>query len=232
MGYVWSAWKQNMAPSQVVEHGRVICWAAKWAGQKSVYFGAEWEPQLNGMHFIERLHAMMMEADCIMTYNGDKFDVPVFNTELMKLGLNPIPPNRSIDLYKVVKRNFRLFHARMDSVAQALGVAGKTETGGMSLWIDVMAGKKKAQKLMEKYNRQDIKVLEDIYDKLKGFIRNHPTNTDNGANCPTCGSHDLQKRGTHRTKVSVFQRYQCNGCGSWSRARIADKIEKPEIVSL
>lgn len=231
--YVWSAWKQNVAPTQVVEHGRVICWAAKWVGNNSVYFGAEWQPTINGMHYIERLHAMLMEADAILTYNGDKFDVPVLNTELMKLDLAPPPPNKSIDMYKVVKRNFRLFHGRMDSVAQMLGLAGKTETGGMQLWIDVMEGKPEAQALMEKYNRQDIKVLEDIYLQLKGWVKNHPTKINNVKDCPTCGSVHLQKRGTHRTKVSVFQRYQCQGCGSWSRQRLADKYaEKPEVVSL
>lgn len=121
----------------------------------------------------------------------------------------------------------------MDSVAQMLGLAGKTETGGMQLWIDVMEGKPEAQALMEKYNRQDIKVLEDIYLQLKGWVKNHPTNINNVKDCPTCGSVHLQKRGTHRTKVSVFQRYQCQECGSWSRQRLADKYaEKPEVVSL
>lgn len=231
--YVWSAWKQNVAPNQVIEHGRVICWAAKWVGEKRTYFGSEWGPKVNGVDFIERLHELMMEADAILTYNGDKFDVPVLNTELMKRGLMPPPPNRSIDMYKVVKKNFRLFHGRMDSVAESLGLGGKLDTGGMQLWIDVMQGKKKAQKQMEKYNRQDIYVLEEIYMKLKGWIKNHPTNADNGAACPNCGGHHLQKRGTHRTKVSTFQRYQCQDCGSWSRERMADKtVEKPEIVSL
>ena len=166
--YVWSAWKQNVAPIQVVEHGRVICWAAKWVGEKSTYFGAEWEPTLNDKDHIERLHALMDEADAVLTYNGDKFDQRVLNTELLKRGLFPCAPSKSIDMYKVVKKRFSTFHARMDSIAQLLGIEGKLDTGGMELWIDVMNGDPKAQKKMERYNRRDIKVLEEIYERLKG----------------------------------------------------------------
>jgi hypothetical protein len=232
--YVWSAWKQNVAPNQVIEHGRVICWCAKWYGEKKTYFGAEWEPTVNGQDFIYRLAAMMDKADAILTYNGDKFDVPVLNTELMKRGLNPPAPSKSIDMYKVVKKNFRLFHGRMDSVAKALGVDGKLDTGGMQLWIDVMQGKKKARKDMEKYNRQDIIVLEDIYVKLRGWIKNHPATDHADGECPNCGGDNLQKRGFHHTKVSKFQRYQCTDCGSWHRGRenLNTKHNRKEIVTL
>ena len=71
-------------------------------------------------------------------------------------------------MYKVVKKRFSTFHARMDSIAQLLGIEGKLDTGGMELWIDVMNGDPKAQKKMERYNRRDIKVLEEIYERLKG----------------------------------------------------------------
>lgn len=235
LGYVWSAWQQNMLPGQIKEHGKVITWAAKWVGEKQVYFGADWEPDVNGKGFIERLHDLLMEADVILTYNGDKFDVRVLNTAILLAGLKPLPAHKSIDMFKVVKRRFALFHARMDSVASLLGLEGKTDTGGMQLWIDVMKGDKKAQKKMEKYNRQDIKVLEDIYEKLKGWIVNHPTGDDIvDGECPNCGSDSLQKRGFHRTKVSKFQRYQCNGCGSWHRSRtnLLTKHTKPDIVTL
>lgn len=231
LGYVWSAWKQNMAPVQVVDHGKVICWAAKWAGEKSTYFGAEWEPEVNGEDYIERLYNMMNEADALLTYNGDGFDQKVFNTELLKRKMPPAAPAKSIDMFKVVKDRFRLFHSRMQTVAEALGLGGKTETGGFQLWVDVMAGDKKARKLMEKYNRQDIKVLEDIYNELRPWIKNHPTDLSADV-CPNCGGNHFQSRGYHYTKVSVFRRYRCMDCGSWHRERLSHNKPKPNMVSL
>jgi len=232
--FVWSAWKQNVAASQVVEPGRVVCWAAKWLGDKQslTQFGAEWEDEL----FIERLHSLMEEADAVITYNGNKFDEPVVRTEFAKRGLTPPPPHKSIDMYQVVRKQFRLLHNRMDSVAEFLGVAGKTDTGGFQLWVDVMNEVPSAQKKMKKYNIQDIRVLENIYQKLLPWIPNHPAYAHyNGEShsCPNCGSKKIQKRGTHKTKVSTFQRYQCTSCGTWSRARLADKTaDKPEIVTI
>jgi predicted RNA-binding Zn-ribbon protein involved in translation (DUF1610 family) len=228
LGYVWSAWQQNMAPVQVVDHGKVICWAAKWVGEKGVHFGAEWDSKEG--HFIDRLYGMMNEADALLTYNGDGFDQKVLNTELMKRKLPPAAPSKSIDMFKVVKQRFRMFHRRMDTVAAALGLEGKTDTGGFELWKGVMEGDRRAQKKMEKYNKQDIIVLENIYEALKGWIKNHPTDGTNV--CPNCGGTHFQKRGVHRTKVSVYQRYQCQECGSWHRGREADVKSKPDKVSL
>jgi predicted RNA-binding Zn-ribbon protein involved in translation (DUF1610 family) len=236
--YVWSAWKQNVAASQVQAQGRVVCWAAKWLGAKArdVYFGAEWADE-DGEDFMVRLHGLMEEADAVITYNGNKFDEPVVRTEFAKRGLTPPPPHKSIDMYQVVRKQFRLLHNRMDSVAEFLGVEGKTETGGFQLWVDVMNGDPKGQALMEKYNRKDIKVLEDIYEKLLPWIPNHPALNHYGDaeahSCPNCGSTKLHRRGTHKTKVSTFQRFQCTNCGSWSRSRVADRLApKPSTVTI
>ena len=231
--YVWSAWKQNVAPIQVVEQGRVVCWAAQWLGDKDrdIMFGSEWDlnPEKD---FIVRLHDLFEEADAVITFNGDKFDELVANTEYMKRGLGPPPPRKSIDMYKVSKQRFRLLHHRMDSVAEALGIKGKTETGGFQLWRDIMDGKPAAQKLMEKYNKQDIKVLKQIYQKLLPWIKNHPV-VGTGDACAHCGSTKLEKRGFYKTKVSTFQRYKCTKCGAWHRERLADKTaEKPKVVTI
>lgn len=235
--YVWAAWKQNIQAVQVIEHGHVICWAAKWLGDPNskTMFGSEWD---NAGGYIEELHALMEEADATITYNGNKFDAPVLRTEFARRGLKPTAPTKSIDLYQVVRRQFRLLHNRMDSVAAFLEIKGKTSTGGFQLWIDVINEIPKAQALMKKYNIQDIRVLEEIYHKLLPWIPNHPAighYTEDGAvhSCPNCGSIKLQKRGKHKTKASTFQRYQCNKCGTWSRSRMADKnAPKPEVVSI
>jgi predicted RNA-binding Zn-ribbon protein involved in translation (DUF1610 family)/DNA polymerase elongation subunit (family B) len=237
--FVWQAWKVNVAAGQVKEQGHVICWAAKWLGDSNskTMFGSEWEEDGDIDCYIYRLHALMEEADAVITYNGNKFDEPVIRTEFARRGLPPVAPHKSIDLYQVVRKQFRLLHNRMDSVAEFLGIKGKTETGGFQLWVDVINEVPKAQALMKKYNIQDIRVLEEIYHKLLPWIPNHPALNHYGDadshSCPNCGSKKIQKRGTHKTKVSTFQRYQCTKCGTWSRSRVADKLaDKPGIVTI
>ena len=89
--------------------------------------------------------------------------------------------------------------------------------------MECMRGDDKAWRQMERYNKRDVKILEDFYKKLLPWIKTHPNcglyvDSDRLV-CNKCGGHDLQKRGQARTQTQVYQRYQCLGCGSWLRDR-------------
>ena len=232
--YVWRMWKENISPQQVITPGEMICWSAKWHGTDEVAFSSVWNQRPNTM--VKRLHNLLSEADVNVTYNGNKFDSPIVNAAFARLGLAPPAPSKSVDMYQIVRKEFKFLSNRMDFVAKALGLEGKIETGGFELWVSVMNKDPEAQKLMEEYNIKDILVLEQMYERLLPWIRNHPSHAhygNDGHVCPNCGGSHVQRRGTHRTKVSTFQRYQCTDCGSWSRSRVADKnAKKPEIVTL
>jgi len=88
------------------------------------------------------------------------------------------------------------------------------------MWLDVMDGNKKAQKLMETYNKQDVVLLEKVYDIVLPWIANHPNRShySGSAVCPNCGSKHLQHRGFTITAVGRQQRFQCQDCGKWSKA--------------
>lgn len=221
--YIWKLWKENIGVNQIIEPGRVLCWSAGWRGEDEIEYGSEWGDGEEKM--IRRLHALLSEADVNVTYNGNHFDIPTINSAFLKLGLSPPAPSKSVDLYQVVKKRFRLLSNRMDYVAKHVGLEGKIDTGGFKLWSDVLRGDKGAQEAMLEYNIQDVVVLENLYDKLLPWIPNHPQQghfSEGGHVCPTCGSGNVQRRGMHRTKVLSYQRYQCIDCGSWSRDRIRD----------
>jgi ribosomal protein L32 len=88
------------------------------------------------------------------------------------------------------------------------------------MWLDVMDGNKKAQKLMETYNKQDVVLLEKVYDIVLPWIANHPNRSHHSGSavCPNCGSKHLQHRGFAITSVGRQQRFQCQDCGKWSKA--------------
>ena len=88
---------------------------------------------------------------------------------------------------------------------------------------------KEAWKTMEKYNVQDVILLEKVYDKFLPWIKSHPNygihfNTPHS--CPNCGSNHLQRRGFNVTQGGKYQRFQCNDCGAWSSSRTTEKLEK------
>lgn len=212
--YVWQPWQENITPEKIIEHGGLLCVGLKWLGDKNVIIFSEWE---HGHEEMVRLtHAMLSEAEMVVTYNGDKYDLKKLEGEFLLAGLPPPPTPTSVDVLKAVKK-FGFFMNRLGFVAPFLGLGGKLEHEGMALWTKVDKGDEKAQKKMAKYCAQDVLILEKLYKKIRPYIRNHPrTKKTTGHVCGACGSEKLQSRGYRYTKTFRIQRIQCQTCGSWS----------------
>lgn len=218
--YSWGLFKQNIAINQIVEAGETACWAAKWYGEGEVLFRAEW----NDKDMVGKVWDLLDQADAVVHYNGTSFDMPTLNWEFAKQQGTPPSPYKEIDLLRTVKQNFRPASKKLDFIAQQLDIGSKLEHRGMDLWHGCMEGDKECQTEMEMYNIQDVMLLEELYNILLPWIRNHPNRNlydDTGGRdvCPTCGDTHIQYRGYHYTGVSKFRRFQCQGCGKWGRSK-------------
>lgn len=221
LSWHWGRWKQNIPHKQTVKESRLLCWAAKWYGQKRVYFNSSWT---HGKEFMLRtLWELMDEADVVMGYNSKKFDVKRINSEFIRMGWEQPSPYEQIDLLLQVRKHFGLSSNKLDDVLSELGLENKQSNSGFDLWIDVMDGKRKAQAEMKSYNMQDVRVTEDLYENIKGWITPHPNwglfINDDDPVCITCGSQNVVKHKVRRTKVRVYQQYHCNDCGAYARGR-------------
>jgi len=219
--YAWGLWGQDIALNQIEEPGYTLCFAAKWHGDRKIIFDSIQVSKKREM--LEHAHSLLDEADAVMHFNGNKFDMPVLNQEFLQLRMLPPSPYQNIDLLQTARRRFRLPSNKMDYVASHLGVGKKLEHKGMELWKGCMAGDEKAWKVMRAYNIQDVKLLEDIYERFQPWLVSHPNfalfTDETRPVCPTCGDWHLQKRGTKKTKTMIYQQYQCQNCGSWCRDR-------------
>lgn len=221
VAYVWRLFKENVGLNQIIDPGGMICFAAKWVGEKDIYFHADWT---EGGHqrMVEAAHALISEADAVVTYNGDKFDLPKLTGEFLTGGLAPPPPVASIDVYKTVRYKFGLLSNRLAFVGPFLKVGAKVKHEGFELWAKVNDGDERARAKMTKYNKQDVVLLERVYKKIRPYITNHPALRSVGSMaCPTCLSKKTQKRGKYITACFHFQRFQCQnpGCGRWFRGK-------------
>lgn len=176
---------------------------------------------------ISRIHKMLSEADAVVHFNGKRFDIPTLNKEFLLHGLTPPAPYKQIDLLQVTKKQFRFPSNKLDYVSQVLGLGSKLHHKGHELWVGCMKNQPKDWKVMEKYNKQDVILLEKLYNRLLPWITNHPnTGVYIGRPvCTNCGSSKLQKRGLARTQAQSYTRYQCQGCGKWCRDNKAIKSE-------
>ena len=212
VAYVWRTFKENIGYEQVLEPGGMICFAAKWVGDPEVHFYSDWTHSRSEM--VLAAHKLLDEADAVVTYNGDKFDLPKLQGEFILDGLTPPAAAASIDVVKHVRKLGFLMN-RLAFIGPLLRVGQKVKHEGFELWAKVLDGDEKARDKMRKYNIQDVVLLEKLYKKILPFIKNHPHLGKEKHECGACGSNHVQSRGFRRTKYFKIQRLQCQTCGSW-----------------
>jgi DNA polymerase elongation subunit (family B) len=228
---VWGLYDQNIALNQLLKPGYTLCWAAKWHKESHVHFSSI---MTGHKRMIRGIHKLMCQADAICHYNGNKFDIPTLNKEFMLMGLSPPTPAKQIDLLRTAKSRFRLASNKLDFVAKSLGVGAKTEHKGHELWLECMAKNPESWKTMETYNKQDVHLLEKVYDRLLPWVDKHPNLSAMGDTfcCPKCESRSYQQRGYSTQLGGKFRRYQCKDCGSWFRLNLREPGQRTKAVSV
>jgi uncharacterized protein YprB with RNaseH-like and TPR domain len=220
--YTWGLWDQNISIGQIVKATEMMCFGARWYGEKKVTFRSEYHHGKKEM--LEEVHRMLDEADVLVGWNSKAFDSKHLKREFIENGMLPPSPYKEMDLMLTVKAQFKFPSNKLDYVSQKLGVGAKVKHSGFDLWLGCMAGNAKSWVEMKKYQIQDVHLLIDLYEKLKPWITNHPhTGLYNGIEdgCVVCSSRNLQKRGFATTASGTYQRFQCLDCGKWQRGPIS-----------
>ena len=229
---VWGLFKQNISINQILESGKTLCWAAKWYQEKEIIFDSLGQSEEYDM--LSNIHELIDQADAVIHYNGTRFDMPTLHRDFLLHQFAPPAPYKNIDLLKTVKHQFRFVSNKMDFVCKQLGIDGKVGHSGYELWLKCMNNDPEAWAKMQEYNCHDVEMLERLYLRLMPWIKGHPNRSiaTGGHVCPNCGGHNLQRRGTAMTTATVFERFQCQDCGKWSRARIGNIGSKQGLLDI
>lgn len=222
IAHVWQLWNiNNVGLNQLMQSGEILCFAAKWHGTKgTMYYSLHKDGKVA---MLQAAYALISEADVIVHFNGRSFDMPWLFGEFIRQGWTPPAPYQEVDLKVVSSKTFRFPSNKLDYLAGELLGKNKTKHQGHELWVGCMAGDEKCWKTMEKYNRQDVVLTGELFEKMRPWVRNLPNPALYGEadpieqTCPQCGSGNVTKEGFAFTKVSTYQRYSCDDCGRWSR---------------
>ena len=220
-GFIWKLFDVNVSLSQLIDTSKVICFAAKWYGEKKVIFSSNQEDTHEAM--IKKAWKLFDQADAVIGYNSKNFDCKILNKEFILLGLTPPTPYKHIDLLQTMRQNFKFMSNKLDHISQELGIGKKTSHQGFDLWQKCMNNDIQAWRLMKKYNINDVKLTEELYNKVKPWLKttfNHNEHTNDVA-CPNCGSTDLMKNGKYLSPNRSYQKYTCRSCHAHSKSNIS-----------
>lgn len=219
--YTWGKYEQDAL--SCIKHSYLLSFAYKWQGEKSVHafslsdFPAFKKDPQDDLMLVKKLWEVLNEADVVIAHNGKRFDVRKANAYFINHKLPPPSPYKVVDTKQVANSIGMFYSNKLDDLGEVLKEGRKLEHEGFGLWEKCMNGDREAFKRMVKYNKQDVVLLEKIYNRLRPYIQNHPIiNFIERESCPNCGEARLQKRGFNVTRTRIVQRYQCQGCGAWS----------------
>tara|TARA_R100000656_G_scaffold5244_1_gene6890 strand:+ start:49 stop:939 length:891 start_codon:yes stop_codon:yes gene_type:complete len=213
----WGTYKQYIQHYQITEHQYIISWAAKWLYDENVQSDVvtpEESKNRDDKRILKSIHKLLDEADIVVGHNGDRFDLRKLRWRFISQGMAPPSPFKIIDTLKVARREFFAPSYKQDFLTKYFKLENKIQTD-FQLWVDCEAGIPEKLEEMVEYNRHDVMGLEDLYLKIRPYIRNHPNLgvLMEDDICPTCGSKHLQETSSvYLTSANKFPVYKCEKC--------------------
>jgi hypothetical protein len=232
LAYVWGLFNENIPLQRLVESSEMLCFAAKWEHERKIMFFSRAQHGTETM--IKEAYRLIDEADVLVHYYGKRFDYPYLCREFLLAGMSPPSPTQQIDLLTdVIRKKFKFTSNKLDHIAKELGVGEKIHKAvDFELWVGCMRGDPAAWATMERYNKQDVRITEQVFYKVKpwlGGLMNVGLYTG-GVGCVVCGSANIQRRGFKYKSKTVVQQYACMDCGAWSTDNKA--LAKTELVGI
>lgn len=242
--YTWGLWDQNVGLEMIKTEWSILSFAAKWFGKTKIIYqdtsGRGPSKIRDDKKLLAAIWLLLDEADLVVAQNGQRFDIKKINARLIEAGYGPPSPIRVIDTLLAAKKHFAFTSNKLEWMSQKLTDTPKSKHKlfpGFELWKECLLDNPKAWGEMKKYNKQDVSATEKLYMKLRPWIAQHPNvgtyNVRGDVQCPACGSSHVQAAGIRVLQQGSYQRYHCQNCGHWSRAKqlLADlKARKVKLV--
>lgn len=230
--YTFSRFKAFVKPDQVIKEPYMLTWAGKFVGNPNIisYKLPDFDEQFKEDHtndrlLIEAMWKVLDECDIFVAHNA-RYDCGWFNQRCLYWGMNPPSPYKVIDTLRELKQICALPSNSLAASANYFELPNrKLDNAGWSLWQRCMEGDSEAFNEMETYNIGDITTLEDLYLKLRPFMKNHPNvalyQDSQEECCVACGSDKLEVivGKSSYTQLSEFEVLRCE-CGKINRRRV------------
>ena len=176
---------------------------------------------------MQRVYDKINEADMVVTWYGKGFDWKFLNTRMLEAGLPPLPDLPHVDLFYTAKHNLALTSNRLANVQEFLRLKTAKTQLTKRVWRRAQAGHVDAIEYIVDHCLKDVEVLDQAYEKLKPYVRQHPRVVPAALEgCRVCGG-AVQSRGRAMTILKgPRQRVQCSQCGAWETRSMSTATPK------
>jgi hypothetical protein len=224
----WGIFKPFITHENVLKDWSILSWSAKWLFEAEIYSQVVAPKEAVNRQDSSIMPAMwdlLNEANIVIAHNGVRFDIRRINARFAVNGMLPPMPYRMIDTMQVARRNFEVASSSLDYLNKLFGLSGKDKQE-YSLWKRCVKGDDDALQAMKRYNETDVRILEELYLKLRPWIKGHPNvalymDTTETA-CTNCGNTKLHWHGYYYTPAGKYRAFRCETCGGIGRSRTSE----------
>jgi hypothetical protein len=209
----------------------IVC--AKWYNRPNVIRLAEWD-RGGRLKFLRNVHRLMEQADIIVGHNIDNADIPWLKGDLhIEAGLPPLPPFKTVDTLKVLRREFKsgVPFKGLDAFCQIVGIPSKTDHYDREAMECAVGGSVEHQRRLTEYCAGDVVATQGLLDFLRPHIKNHPalfvTGRDKLTTCHRCGHQTEVIPRRYVANVLTYTMRRCTSCLGYSRISV-----EPERLSI
>jgi hypothetical protein len=243
-GHVWGLFDQNVGLNQIKTEWSILSYCFKPLGgsKRSLVYednSTASDPR-DDRKLLDGLWSILHEYDFLVAQNGKRFDMRKIRARMVLAGMRPPSPVKVLDTMLMARQVGAFTSNKLEWLSQYLSTVPKSkhkEFPGFELWAECLKGNPRAWASMRKYNIPDVLSTEEVYLKLRPWVEGHPNvavyDTNEGMQCPRCGSNQLNPDGFSYTNVGKYNRYHCVACDGWSRDRytVNSKIKRKGLLA-
>jgi hypothetical protein len=222
--YSFGLFDQNISIEQIISDMCVLSWAGKFLNEDEIYsdiLTSKEAPKKNDKRIVETCHEFLSKCDIVIGHNFLAFDGKILSGQFLTYGLEPLR-YITVDTLVVAKSNFRFSSNKLKFINDKLGIRNKHDNDGFELWKQCHKGNQESLNKMLAYNLGDIVATEDLFYKIRPYVKNFNValyNEIDRYQCPVCGSENLNISGYKYLSSGKYESVRCLDCGSLSRTK-------------
>lgn len=165
---------QNIGLNQVIDDGGILCFAAKFLGEKEIFYFDVKGNKKKEKQILKKIWKLLDDCDMALGQNSNRFDLKVLGALFVVYELGLPSSFKKLDTLVMSKRIGKFMSHKLEYMSKKLCKVRKSihnKYPGFTLWDECEKGNATAWKAMKSYNITDILATEELFLRLAPYDR-------------------------------------------------------------